>query len=144
MKVLIDYPQSRLPGTFEAFSVMTLAAGAIFIPLSLTTNVPLPHSFLRVFGGACPLCGGTRAVTSLMLGHVETAIRYNPLALVIFVMMLYSAASYLLLVLPFGRRPVLYSTPRESILLKGLIISAFIANWAYVLWSGMYMVPLPK
>jgi hypothetical protein len=142
MKLVIDQPEKRWPGMFEMFSITMLAAGAIMVPLSLYVDVPLPHSILRAFGGACPLCGGTRAVTSLFLGRIETAIRYNPLALIIFGLMLYSAISYVAMVLPFGRRPVLYTTPVEGFLLKTLIVLAFIANWAYVLWAHMYTVPL--
>lgn len=142
MKLVIDQPEKRWPGMFELFSITMLVAGAIMVPLSMYSDVPLPHSILRAFGGACPLCGGTRAVTAMFLGRIETAIRYNPLALVIFVLMLYSAVSYLFVVLPFGRRPVLYTTRVEGFLLKSLIVLAFLANWAYVLWAQMYNVPL--
>ncbi|CAG0934349.1 hypothetical protein PLCT1_02697 [Planctomycetaceae bacterium] len=142
MKVVIDYPASRLPGTFEAFSIVMLGAAAVMIPLSYASQVDVPTSSLRFLGGACPLCGGTRAVTALCLGRFETAITYNPLALIIFGLMLYAAFSYIFVVLPFGRRPVLFTSPRESFALKSLIIAAFVANWAYVLWAGMYRVPL--
>jgi hypothetical protein len=119
-----------------------LAAAAVVLPLTFMGHIDLPSSVLRIFGAACPLCGGTRAVTSVFLGRFELAVRYNPLALAIFVLMVYAAASYLLLVLPFGRRVALFTTPRESFLLKGLIVAAFLANWAYVLYAGMYRVPL--
>jgi hypothetical protein len=142
MKVVIDHPEKRWPGTFEAFSIVMLSAAVILVPVTLARQVDLPTSILRFMGGACPLCGGTRAVTALCLGRFETAVTYNPLALIIFVMMLYASVSYLAIVLPFGRRPVLYTTPREGFLLKSLIVTAFIANWAYVLWAGMYRVPL--
>jgi len=142
MKLVIDYPEKRWPGTFEAFSIVMLGAAAVMIPLSFANNVDVPTSILRFMGGACPLCGGTRAVTALCLGRFETAITYNPLALIIFALMLYAAISYFMLVLPFGRRPVLYTSPREGFMLKSLIITAFVANWAYVLWAGMYRVPL--
>ncbi len=143
MKIVVEHPSKRWPGTFEAYSIFVLAGAAIFIPLSLAgSSVEVPSSVLRIFGAACPLCGGTRAVTAFCLGRFETALIYNPLALVIFLLMAYSALSYFLLVLPLGKRPVLLTTEREGFLLKSLVIAAFLANWVYVLYAGMYRVPL--
>jgi hypothetical protein len=142
MKLVVDQPARRLPGTFEAFSVFMLAAAAVFVPISMTTHVPLPHSILRYFGGACPLCGGTRAVAALFMGRVETAVEYNPLALLVFFAMVYAAGSYLLFTLPTGKRVVLMTSTAEAVALKSLIVLALVANWVYVLWAGMYRVPL--
>jgi hypothetical protein len=142
MKLAVDRPARRWPGTFEAFSIFTLGVGAIFVPISFAAHIDAPTSVLRLFGGACPLCGGTRAVTALCLGRLDTALTYNPLALLIFAAMLYAAFSYMLFVLPTGKRVVLLTTPVEARVLKTAIVLAFVANWAYVLWAGMYRVPL--
>lgn len=144
MKILIERPAKRRPGVWEAYSLFVLACGAVYVPWTIIRGggFDLPTSMLRYFGAACPLCGGTRAVTAFCLGRFETALIYNPLALAIFLLMVYAAISYLFVVLPFGRRPVLYTTARESVLLKGLIVAAFLANWVYVLYAGMYRVPL--
>ena len=143
MKIVVEHPPKRWPGTFEAYSILVLAGAAVVIPLSYAgSSVEIPSSVLRIFGAACPLCGGTRAVTAFCLGRFETALIYNPLALAIFLLMAYSALSYFLLVLPLGKRPVLMTTAREGFLLKSLVIAAFLANWVYVLYAGMYRVPL--
>jgi hypothetical protein len=142
MKLSIETPLRRLPGMFEAFSIFTLASAAVLIPLALATDVPVGTSPLRFLGLACPLCGGTRAVTAFCLGRLETAILYNPLALVIFVSMVYSSLSYLFFVLPTGRRLVLMTTRGEARALTALLATCFAANWGYVLWAGMYRVPL--
>jgi len=143
VKIVIEQPRRRWPGTFEAYSIFVLAGAAVYIPLSyVSSSVEVPTSVLRIFGAACPLCGGTRAVTAFCLGRFETALIYNPLAIAIFLLMAYSALSYFFMVLPFGKRPVLLTTPREGFLLKSLVIAAFLANWVYVLYAGMYRVPL--
>jgi hypothetical protein len=144
VKLIVEQPKSRLPGMWEAYSIFVLGAGAVMIPLSFHgyDGMQYTTSVLRIFGAACPLCGGTRAVTAFCLGRFETAFIYNPLAIAIFLLMAYSTLSYFFMVLPFGRRPVLLTTPREGFLLKSLIIAAFLANWAYVLTAGMYRVPL--
>jgi hypothetical protein len=55
--------------------LLTGAAIAVFglPPIAL-------HSPLRLVGMVCPLCGGTRAVQSLMRGDLAEAWRYNPIA----------------------------------------------------------------
>lgn len=142
MKLYLDRPRHRLPGMWESFSLAILIGAAVLIPLSMHANVHVPTSFLRFFGGACPLCGGTRAVTALCMGHFDVALQYNPLALFIFGAMLYGALTYLFVTLPFGRRLLLYTSDGEARFIKAFILLALAANWAYVLYAGMYQVPL--
>lgn len=79
---------------------------------------------------------------SLVLGRFEMAIQYNPMALLMLAAMVYGAASYLFLVLPLGRRLQLEATKGQMRALWTVVIVAFLANWAYVLFSGMYTVPM--
>ena len=91
---------------------------------------------------ACPLCGGTRAVGSLALGRMADAVTYNPLALLILAAMLYGAGSYLFAVLPFRKRLQLEATKGQVRVLWAVVTLLFLANWAYVLVSGMHLVPM--
>ncbi|MCC6574466.1 MAG: DUF2752 domain-containing protein [Planctomycetes bacterium] len=143
MRLFIDKPVKRLPTPFESCSMFFLAGGAgmialqrmiqhdaTFCPLRAVTTIP------------CPLCGGTRAVMALVSGDPPLAIRYNPLALILLAAMVYSTMCYLLIVLPWGRRPEVEMSGRELRLSSLLILAAFAANWVYVISAGMYKVPL--
>jgi hypothetical protein len=128
---------------WEGYSLMVLLGAAVYFPFWLGGVIELPlESPLRWFGFACPLCGGSRAVGSLVLGHVQTAVQYNPLALVLFAAMLWGAFSYFFLVLPFRRRVQLDASKPQTRALWIAIALVFIANWVYVLYAGMYRVPM--
>ena len=135
--------QKRVPSPWEAYSLTILLGAAIYIPLSYMVDwLPDLKSPLRYMGGACPLCGGTRAVTALVTGRVLLAVKYNPLALVIFALFIWSMISYLFIVVPFKRRIVLVVTKKQRRVFWLVVLMAFFANWAYVFYAGMYKVPL--
>lgn len=46
------------------------------------------------------------------------------------------------MVLPFGKRVEFKTTRIERVMLWTALVLALAANWAYVLWSGMFEVPL--
>jgi hypothetical protein len=143
MRLRVAQVENRIPSPWELYSLVLLVAAAIYIPLYYAfPGVPAVHSPLRYSGIACPLCGGTRAVTALALGRFELALHYNPLALVIFVALVWGAISFFFIVLPAKRRVILEATKGERRMLWMLLLSALIANWAYVLWAGMYEQPL--
>jgi hypothetical protein len=145
MRLSIAKDVKRLPSSWEAFSLLMLAGAGLYFPFWLTGQLDIPlASPLRWLGFACPLCGGTRAVGSLVLGHLGTAVRYNPLALLLFAAMIWGACSYLFLVLPLRRRVVLEATKPQLRLMWTTISLLFVANWAYVLYAGMYLVPLSQ
>lgn len=84
MQVTIAAVEKRLPSPWELYSLVILIGAAVYIPLSyLVPSFPEIHSPLRYTGAACPLCGGTRAVTALFTGQVVLAFRYNPLAIAV-------------------------------------------------------------
>ena len=143
MKLLLAQPDSRAPCPYEGFSLFLVGGAAVFIPLSYLFGIHIPSSPIRaIFGIPCPLCGGTRAVTSLGLGRFWEALAYNPLALVILALMLLAIARWILMVLPFRRRIEAAWTRAERRTLPVIVVVTFIANWVYVLWSGRYAVEL--
>lgn len=135
--------EKRWPSPWEAYSLTILLGAAIYIPLSYTVNwLPPLHSPLRYAGAACPLCGGTRAVTALMTGQVLLALKYNPLAIAVFLLFVWSLISYLFIVIPFRRRIVIEVNKPQRRVFWALVLLAFFANWGYVFYAGMYEVPL--
>jgi hypothetical protein len=131
-----------MPSPWEMYSLFLLIGAAIYIPLSYVMWTPPVESPLRYLGFACPLCGGTRAVTALVTGHFLLALKYNPFALVVFIMLVWGAISFFFLVVPMKKRVVIDATRAQIAafwIVVGLIV---LANWAYVLWAGMYRVPL--
>lgn len=132
----------RMPSPWEMYSLFLLIGAAIYVPLSYVTTLPPIHSPLRYLGTACPFCGGTRAVTALVVGKPLLALQYNPLAIGFFVALLWGAFSWLAMVLPSRKRVVLKATAGQRRMLWFAFVGVCIANWVYVVWSGMYEVPL--
>jgi hypothetical protein len=143
VRIRIDRPEKRTPSVWELYSLALIIGAAIYIPLSyVVTWLPPVHSPLRYVGFACPLCGGTRAVTALALGRFELAVTYNPFALLVLIFLVWGVASYLFVVLPFKRRVVFEgSTGERRAFWTGVLVLA-LANWGWVYWSGMYQKPL--
>lgn len=143
MRLKVAELKNRFPSPWELYSLVVLAGAAVYIPLSyLMPAMPPLESPLRFSGAACPLCGGTRAVTAFFIGEFGLALRYNPLALVVLALFVWAVASWLFLVVPFRRRIVVEASKGQHIAFWVLVVLAFLANWAYVLWAGMYRVPL--
>ncbi len=143
MQLTVQREVKRLPSPWEGFSLLILLFAAVYFPFWLTGRVDVPFgSPLKWLGFACPLCGGTRAVGSLVLGRFEDAVSYNPLALVLLGAMIYGALSYLFVVLPFRRRLQLEATKGQMRALWTVVVLFFVANWVYVLVSGMHTVPM--
>lgn len=144
-RLRIDQPESRFPSPWELYSLIVLIGAAVWIPLSyFTTWLPELHSPLRYSGFACPLCGGTRAVTAFSTGQFALAMQYNPLAVAVFLLFLFAMLNFFVLVVPFKRRIVVDMTPTQVRIMWSLVGLAFVANWGYVLWAGMYEKPLPN
>jgi hypothetical protein len=142
MRIRVAKLENRFPSPWEAYSLLLLIGAAIYIPLSYMHFVPPVHSPLRYLGMACPLCGGTRAVTALCTGQPLLALQYNPFALLMFALLVWGAASFFFLVLPVKRRVVIDATKAQIATFWTCVGIGILANWAYVLWAGMYDVPL--
>jgi hypothetical protein len=142
MRIRVARIENRIPSPWEAYSLFLLIGAAIYIPLSYVMWTPPVESPLRLFGFACPFCGGTRAVTALVTGHFLLALKYNPFALIVFAMLVWGAISFFFLVVPAKKRVVVDATRGQIAVFWSVVGLALIANWAYVLWAGMYRVPL--
>ena len=145
MRVVLAKNVSRAPTPWELYSLIVVGGAAVYIPFFMLRGLHLPSSPTReLWNFPCPLCGGTRSVASLMLGRLDVAFQYNPLAPLVLAVLVLTVAHYLLLVLPAGRRVVLQATPPQRKVLIALLVLVFVANWAYVLVARMYDVPLPE
>jgi hypothetical protein len=142
MRLRVAKLENRVPSPWEAYSLFLLIGAAIYVPLSKIMWTPPVESPLRYFGFACPFCGGTRAVISLVTGRLLLAVKYNPFAIVMFALLIWGAISYVFLVMPWKRRVVLDATKKQVGLFWSGVAAVLVVNWAYVLWAGMYRVPL--
>lgn len=143
MRLRVETLKNRFPSPWEMYSLFLLTGAAIYIPLSYVTSwLPPVHSPLRYVGTACPFCGGTRAVTALFVGQPLLALKYNPLAIGFLAFLFWGAFSWFALVLPRRKRVVLVATKQQRRMLWAAFVLVCLANWAYVVWAGMYEVPL--
>lgn len=143
MRLILDRPQRRTPTPTETSCLAILGGGAAILGVQQLIHRDLLFCPLHtVTGIPCSFCGGTRAVIALAHGDLPRAVAYNPLALALFAAMVLAAATYLCLVLPLRRRPIVAATRLETRVLQGLLLAAFAANWVYVATAGMYKVPI--
>ena len=85
--------------------------------------------FKLTTGKPCATCGSTRGVLAVLHGHFLEAWLYNPMVMTIFVV----AGAMLAVRLIFARTVRLELTRWERRLVWVLALSAFAANWAYVI-----------
>ena len=85
--------------------------------------------FKRVSGIACPTCGLTRGVTTMLEGDVARGLGYNPLVLGAGLLFLAVLAGRLLL----ARVPRAELSATEKRVTWGALIVLFVANWVYVI-----------
>jgi len=142
VRVRIEQLKNRTPSPWEAYSLLLLIGAAVYVPLSYVIWTPSLESPLRYIGFACPLCGGTRAVTALCTGRPLLALQYNPFALFLFGLLVWGMISFFFLVVPLKRRVVIDATRQQVATFWTCFGLVLLANWAYVLWAGMYRIPL--
>ncbi|MHC4840471.1 MAG: DUF2752 domain-containing protein [Planctomycetota bacterium] len=138
----IEKKGKRRPNWWEAYCLFLFIGAAIYIPLSYGWGYHLPSSPTRIFFDfPCPLCGGTRAVTALCLGRFGEAWEYNPMAVLVFVLM--AGSIVLWLVALFTRRRIaIDATKKQGRIFWAFVGLFFLTNWAYVLYAGMWDKPL--
>ena len=109
-------PGARRPWLVPGVVAVSFLPGAVPVAATLLrgpgTGVDLCVMH-RVSGLWCPLCGGTRALRSLLHGDVMTALGYNPFAPVVLALALAVALRWLLRRRAGGLRPLL--TGREMV-----------------------------
>lgn len=96
----------------------------------------LPCGFKTITGMACPLCGGTRAATSLANLDFAHAFSFNPLAAVSLLMATAGMVWGCVAPSAWERVQAVISRKfsRRQITLGFLIV--VLLNWAYLVWVG--------
>lgn len=110
----------------------SLLIGAAWLWLRLPTPVCVFH---LATGVPCPTCGGTRCARALLAGDLAGAVAWNPLVfltgIAVIVAFVYASAVALLR-LPRWR---IGEVPAgEQRWIRILVVAAFLANWAYVIF----------
>ena len=126
----------RLPNAFELYSLLLGGGALLYVPRALDRATPPGEP---AFVG--PFKGGTRAIGCLLRGDVADAIAYNPLSVLLALLLLFGIARWLLVVVPLGRRPVLQLNQRGRMVALVLMLLVFAAGWAYVVLSESWRQP---
>ncbi len=111
-----------------AVAIVVVWLGLVWVTHRWASGTTLCH-FKRVTGVACPTCGMTRGVTTMLDGDVAGGLRYNPFVLGVGLVFLAVMAGRLLL----ARTPRLELSTKEKRILWGALLVLFLANWAYVI-----------
>jgi hypothetical protein len=111
-----------------AVAIVVVWLGLVWVTHRHAPGTTLCH-FKRVTGVACPTCGLTRGVTTMLHGDVAGGLRYNPLVLAAGLVFLAALAGRLLL----ARTPRLELSATEKRITWGALLVLFFANWAYVI-----------
>jgi hypothetical protein len=112
-----------------------LALAAALAAVWTRAGLPIPACRLRQWTGiACPTCGSTRMVESILTGDIAAAFACNPFVFAglaaVGLWGLASAACRITRVRAL--RPVL--RPGEVLALRLAVIATFALSWAYVIW----------
>ncbi len=92
--------------------------------------------FKRMFDLPCFSCGSTRATIHLLHGDVVTAVRFQPLTMLIYsILMTWGAISGWALWRRVSIRPKFGK--REDIAVKLTLVALPILNWVYLWWAGI-------
>jgi hypothetical protein len=125
----------RLPNAFEGWCLLLLAGALWYVPRALARPGGMADP---AFVG--PFRGGTRSVGCLMRGDFWRALEFNPLAVLLMLVLLVGALRWLV-VLALGRRPVLELTRRGRAVLWSVVLVILAAGWGYVLMSESWRQP---
>ena len=111
-----------------------LAAAAVW--LLRLDRIPLSFCLFKAFTGLpCPTCGSTRALGRLFALDFAGALRMNPFATVVAVVVAGWAVVDLAL-LPRRQALGLEVSPRLGIALRVGALLLFVANWVYLVAAG--------
>lgn len=133
MKIDVVQVCRRPPWPFWAVLIvllwMGLGAAAILLMAHLDRPVDL-CLIKRCTGAACPTCGFTRGVLSLLHGQICQAWLYNPLLYSLLVVFFSATAIRVI----FARSVRINLTSTERLITWILVFALFLANWAYVIF----------
>lgn len=108
---------------------MGLGAAAVLLMAHL--DMPAELCLIKRFTGiACPTCGFTRGVFSLLHGNITQAWLYNPLLFSVLILFFTAAAVRIIL----GRSVRVYLTDTERQIAWILSFALLFVNWAYVIF----------
>ena len=111
------------------FVWLSFHAGILLLSSHLNRPIQL-CLFKRLTGFACPSCGSTRGMLSLLHGHIIRAWLYNPLLFSIFAVFFAATAVRVI----FARGVRIRLTKQERIFVWIIAIVLFFTNWAYVIF----------
>ena len=111
----------------SGISVVVIFLSAIFSPASIPQLLDCPFKLLTE--KLCPLCGMTHAFAAIVRGDIALAVKFNPLAIPLFVLVFLSAIS-----------PVVSDSHFKR--LRGLCRQSFQFVLVGLLLSGLYRLTL--
>lgn len=129
----------RVPGEIPVGALLLVPLG--FVPLAIWLLATRPRQDVgclmkAVWDMPCMTCGGTRATTALFRGEFLEAIRFQPLIIfgygVLLVWGIVSLWAFLT-----KRSLVLDLSRREDWIVKGIILGAPLVNWLYLYTAGI-------
>lgn len=122
--------------TKSDWTVSCLAAGILGASFVLPADRPLGNVDLcplhAMTGIPCPGCGMTRSVVGLSHGHFEQALRYHPLGLIVYALLI---VALFLPLLPGNARTRLWGCASNT---RVTICAITLAGtvWGFRLWAG--------
>lgn len=128
-------PLGELPiGAFAMIPLFLLPLGAWLVEtktLELSTC-----GFKRMFGLPCVSCGSTRATVHLLHGDLFTAISFQPMTMMIYLLLLVWGG---LSLWAFTKRRSLHLelSKREDFLVKASLVAVPVVNWFYLVAMGI-------
>jgi hypothetical protein len=110
-------------------------AGLVTAALWLRLGLPWPQcTFLRLTGHPCLTCGATRAAIEFFRGHFLAALRWNPLAFLLFCgVAAFDIYATIVLVSGAPRLRVVLSGATETRWIRISVVIMLALNWIYVL-----------
>lgn len=133
MKIGVVQVCRRPPWPLWAVSIVLvwMGLGAAAVLLMAHLDRPVELCLIKRFTGlACPTCGFTRGVLSLLHGNITQAWLYNPLLFSVLILFFTAAVVRIIL----GRSVRVYLSNTERQIAWILSFALLFVNWAYVIF----------
>ncbi len=122
-------------------------AGFVWLGLHMQKDgLPADHVYTvclikQTTGVACPGCGNTRAMVSALHGDFEKAILFNPIGLLLLIVMVVTPLWIIIDLLSRNQSFYRFYIRTEQFLQKKTVaiplIILILANWIWNIWKGM-------